>query len=165
MCWLTFYVSGKWCMSYSYDGYPGTGSCWYALESSNCSLNEVYTALCIDGDPRQWFTFVELGTTYNDVEEVLIQTVGEESPRCFVRRESAIFLDQNCDPDNMHQRFFAVQGSFSGYRFEIGQYEGYTRENCMTNAHHPKVCVFWASPSLLPSFCTQRFSCALIAVG
>jgi hypothetical protein len=125
-------------MSYNYDGYPGTGRCWYGLEKANCTLDKVYTALCIDGDPRQWFTFVRLGTTYNDVDEVMIKTVGESPPRCFTRQLSAIYLDADCDPDNMNQRFFAVTGGFREYRFEIGQYQGYTRENCLTNAHHPK---------------------------
>ena len=51
---------------------------------------------------------------------------------------SGIYLTVGCNPNDPRQRFYAVEGSLTGYRFELGQYQGYTRENCLTNAHHPK---------------------------
>ena len=124
-----------------YNGYPGTGNCWYAREILECSPDEVYMGICIDNDPRQWWTFVDLGSEYsnnNDEPEVLIQTAGDGPPRCLVRESSDIFLDAICDPENEKQRFFALRGDLDGDRFELGQRRGFTRSSCMTNAHHPK---------------------------
>ena len=138
-------------MTYDYKGYPGTGICWYGREERECRSDQVYMGLCLDDDPRQWFTFQDLGTTYtNDDQhhEVLIQTVpystdntttaGTAEPRCLARRSSDIYLESQCNPDDPQQRFFALTGSFASDRFEIGQYSGYTYESCVTNAHHPK---------------------------
>ncbi|CAB9500347.1 expressed unknown protein [Seminavis robusta] len=139
--WQNETFEREWCVFYNYDGYPGTGICWYGREQRNCSNSELYTGLCLDYDPRQWFTFVELGSTYSgnpDVPEVMIQTASEGSPRCLARHLSALYLSPNCNPADVQQRFFALRGSFDGIRFELGQYTGYTHENCVTNAHHPK---------------------------
>jgi hypothetical protein len=128
-------------MNFDYDGYPGTGGCWYALDFVNCSSDQVYMGLCLDYDPHQWFTFVDLGTTYSgnqDHPEVLIQLYEEGSTRCLTRFDSQIFVEPYCNPEDARQRFFALQGSFTGVNFELGQYQGYTYDNCVTNAHHPK---------------------------
>jgi hypothetical protein len=128
-------------MNFDYSGFPGTGGCWYASDFVNCSSNQVYMGLCLDYDPQQWFTFVNLGTAYSgneDHPEVLIQLYDEGSPRCLTRIDSQIFVEPYCNPEDVRQRFFALQGSFTGIKFELGQYQGYTHDNCVTNAHHPK---------------------------
>ncbi|CAB9527528.1 expressed unknown protein [Seminavis robusta] len=143
--WQGESVDRMWCMITDYDGYPGTGDCWYGDYPEECSFSQVYIGRCLEGDPRQWFTFVDLGTTYskNDKHhEVLIRTVHDW---CLYRHLSAIYLTPNCNPQDPKQRFFALSGSFTpnpddsdGNRFEIGQYAGYTHDNCLTTAHHPK---------------------------
>ena len=93
--------------------------------------------LCLDHDPRQWFTFVELGSTYSnnrDEPEVLIQTAGDGPERCLVRNNSEIILAAACDPDDEKQRFFALNGGLDEYRFELAQRRGYSRRYCVTNA-------------------------------
>ena len=140
--------TGDWCMISNFNGYPGTGVCWYGRETQNCTSDELYIGKCLDHDTRQWFTFQNLGTTYSrndDEPEILIQTTtgGEpssssSSPRCLARRDNSIYLDADCNPDDMRQRFFALGGALDGYRFELGQRTGYRRDMCVTNAHHPK---------------------------
>ena len=84
----------------------------------------------------------DLGSIYtrdDNVQEVLIQTVGDRK-RCFIRADSAVFLTDNCNPDDARQRWFALSGSFTPgsrqpgepSRFEIGQYQGFTRTACVT---------------------------------
>ena len=114
-------------------------ACWHNDMQEDCNLSQAYIGACLDGDERQWLSFVDLGATYSgseDHHEVLIQTVHEW---CFYRELSAIYLTPNCDPDDPHQRFFALNGSFTSTpnmsdsnTFEIGQYQGYTHENCLT---------------------------------
>ena len=106
--------------------------CWYRNESIACTTTSIFIGVCLEGDSRQWFTFQTLGTTYNADEnhpEVLIKTM---RGWCLHRYESAVYTNPHCDPNDMHQRFFAVSGSFTGDRFEIGQYQGYTQDNCLT---------------------------------
>jgi hypothetical protein len=111
--------------------------CWHGLNGRHCDASQLYVGKCYDGDTRQWFAIEDLGTSYSGgagPSEVLIKTVTE---RCLYREESAIYTSPVCDPDDMRQRFFALNGSFvptplnrSG--FEIGQYQGYTLDNCIT---------------------------------
>ncbi|CAB9528490.1 expressed unknown protein (Partial), partial [Seminavis robusta] len=135
----------EWCMVSNYDGYPGSGVCWYGLEERNCTSTQLYIGKCLSGDERQWFFFDDLGSAYSgsqDHREVLIKTLDHH---CLYRRASAIYVTTECDPNDPTQRFFALSGSFTPSsdptapsRFEIGQYLGYTLDNCLTNAHHPK---------------------------
>lgn len=66
--------------------------------------------------------------------EVLIK-LGNGSNRCFERYRREIFLN-TCDETNAYQKFFALNGSFDGSRFEMSQ-KGFTSQ-CVTTAHHPK---------------------------
>jgi hypothetical protein len=95
----------------------------------------------LDGDPRQWFTFQTLGTTYTGDEDHPEVHIKSMSGWCLTRHESAVFMDRHCDPEDSQQRFFALNGSFAGTRFEIGQYEGYTLNNCLTVRSADKVCM------------------------
>ncbi|CAB9511001.1 expressed unknown protein [Seminavis robusta] len=137
--WQNETLEREWCMIYNYDGYPGSGECWHGDELKNCTASQVYIGACLEGDPRQWFTFEPLGPYYSGHDEhpeVLIKTM---SDWCLYRHESALYLNPECDPKDERQRFFALSGSFDpGSRFELGQFQGYTHENCLTNAHHPK---------------------------
>lgn len=103
----------------------------------------------MDGDARQWFTMVDVGTTYTgsaDIHEILLQTANPTAKdRCLGRAKNSIYLTEECNPADRSQRFFALSGSFSPTgspdgksRFEVGQYNGYDHNYCMTNAHHPK---------------------------
>jgi hypothetical protein len=156
--WQNETFEREWCMMYDYDGYPGTGLCWYggkgilsriiaaSLEldsattflpdkSKHCDTTKrVYVAKCIE-HPRMWFTFVNVTNPYSvgAVEEFLIMT--GDGTRCFERKDREISLQQ-CEPDNSYQRFFALNGDFFGEKFEISQI-GYTHQ-CVTNDHHPK---------------------------
>lgn len=130
--WQDETIEREWCMQYNYDGYPGTGQCWYGDEASECRNEHVYVGMCITGEPRQWFTFIDLGNS-SGVDEILIQTGDGE--RCFERWEREIWLEP-CDPSNSLQRWFALNGSFDGPRFEISQL--FYDTQCITNDHHPK---------------------------
>ena len=115
------------CAMRDFDGYPGRGKCWYGLEVRGCNPDHVYTAQCNDDERQQWvFEYV------ND-SEVLIKAKGEN--RCLYRQGTDIYL-QACNPGNSDQRFFAIRGGFSDYRFEISQ-KSATRY-CLNQAHHPK---------------------------
>ena len=52
--------------------------------------------------------------------------------------DNNIYLTENCNADDPKQRFFAIRGGLNDYRFELGQYQGYTHSSCVANAHHPK---------------------------
>ena len=80
-----------------------------------------------------WFTFVNVTDSESTVEEALIMTGDGE--RCFQRKEREISL-QKCDSNNQLQRWFALNGSLDGKKFELSQL-GYTSQ-CITNDHHPK---------------------------
>lgn len=139
-----------WCMISDFDGYPGNGECHYGLEVRPCVSNQVYIGKCLEDDPRQWFTMIDLGSRFtgiDDTQECLIATVDSAglAERCLTRQDSALYLTDHCNPDDPKQRFFALSGSFTPgsnadgkSRFEISQYDGYTHDNCITNAHHPK---------------------------
>ncbi|CAB9516812.1 expressed unknown protein [Seminavis robusta] len=142
--WQNETLDREWCMISNFDGYPGSGVCWYGLEESNCTASQLYIGKCLLGDERQWFTFENLGSTYSgsdDHTEVLIKTLDN---RCLYRHASDVYLAPYCDPEDPLQRFFALNGTLPlngpepGNKFEIGQYQGYTLDNCLTNAHHPK---------------------------
>lgn len=132
--WQNETFEREWCMMYDYDGYPGTGLCWYGTKDGKCDRKQVYVALCVD-EPRMWFTFVNVTNPYRSqpLEEFLIMT--GDGTRCFQRHDREIFL-RDCQPNNPLQRFFALNGDFYGEKFEISQV-GYTHQ-CVTNDHHPK---------------------------
>lgn len=130
-------------MMYDYTGYPGTGVCWHGDNTERCNNNQIYVAKCVTGEPRQWFTFVNAGTSMyqgNPVEEVLIKLGDTQSSRCFERDEREIWLEF-CDPSNPRQRWFALNGGFNEYRFELSQVN-YDHQ-CITNDHHPKSGTFY----------------------
>lgn len=122
----------EWCMMFNYTGYPGTNRCWIRNFTVPCNESQAYTAKCVTGEPRQWFRFVELGSP-NGEPEVLIQT-GDQL-RCFERMNRELWL-RECNESNPRQRWFALNGSFDGPRFEISQL-GFTSQ-CIANDHHPK---------------------------
>jgi len=141
----SFLFLGEWCMIHDFDGYPGTGVCWYGDDKRDCLSEQLYMGKCLRYDLRQYYTFIDLGTKYSgndNIQEVLIQTIddGISEPRCLRREKSSLFLTDadGCNPDDSQQRFFALTGSFEGPKFELGQYRDYTLDNCLTNAHHPK---------------------------
>jgi len=139
--WQNETFEREWCMNYNYNGYPGTGVCWYGREATNCTSSEIYMGLCLNDDPRQWFTYVDVGTSYTDNDdhpEVMIQTSGESPPRCMTRKSNSIYLSPECDPDNDDQRFYALRGDLRGDRFELSQYRVFDSDTCITSAHHPK---------------------------
>jgi hypothetical protein len=108
---------------------PGKGSCWYGDDSQHCRDNQIYVGKCIN-DERQWFTFVDLGNS-SGVDEVLIQT--GDGTRCFERFEREIYLE-DCDVDSNSQKWYALNGTFDGPRFEIAQLT-FTPNQCITNDH------------------------------
>lgn len=120
---------GKWCIYSDYDGFPGSGTCWYGLDDARpCRSDQMYVARC-GSDYRQAIIFEVL-----DDGEVLIK-LGNGENKCWERNRREIFL-RTCDQNNSLQRWFAPNGSFSGSRFELSQ-RGYERQ-CVSTAHHPK---------------------------
>lgn len=132
--WQNETFEREWCMMYNFDGYPGIGfdRCWRARDAIKCDPNQVFIAKCVTGEPRQWFTFIDLGNS-SGVDEILIQTGDGE--RCFERYERDIWLEE-CDEENSLQRWYALNESFDGPRFEISQLGFETQ--LITNDHHPK---------------------------
>ena len=115
-------------MTFDYDGYPGTGQCWYGTDSRPCSQDQIHLSKC-SNDNRQRFLFVELAG-----DEILIK-LGNGQNQCLQRFKREIFI-RTCDANNSMQRWYAPNGSFDGRRFEISQKDFSTQ--CVTNAHHPK---------------------------
>lgn len=110
-----------------YNGWPGTGKCWYGLDVLKCNPDHVYTAKCSNDDRQEWiFEYV------ND-SEALIKVPDEN--RCLMRQGVNLEL-RPCNSANHLQRFFAIRGGFEEYRFEISQKTA-TRF-CLNQAHHPK---------------------------
>lgn len=119
----------EWCATFDYDGYPGTGQCWYGDETERCNPEEMYIADCRK-DLRQAFVFVPVSS-----DEVLVQ-LGNGDDRCWERDGRAVLL-RPCDPINPLQRWYPLNGSFqSGDKFELSQKDFDTQ--CVANAHHPK---------------------------
>jgi hypothetical protein len=120
------FVSG--CMIHNYRGFPGTGKCWYGLETLDCREDMVYIARC-DSDSRQMFSIYPLpgGTQY--------QVGVYKENLCMERLELSIIL-QPCDSLNALQRFWLPRGSIGSKRFELSPI---TLDNhCVSQAHHPK---------------------------
>jgi hypothetical protein len=111
----------------NFDGYPGRGKCWYGLDVRECNPENVYIATCNDDERQQW-EFVLL----ND-DEALIQAAGTD--QCLERDGVNIVL-RTCNGDLDTQRFFAIRGGLSEYRFELSMKTA-TRY-CLNQAHHPK---------------------------
>lgn len=126
--YASYTVTGKWCMTYDYDGYPGTGKCWYGTESRDCSVDQIHISKCED-DKRQRFVFVELSD-----EEILIK-LGNDANSCLERDGRSIFI-RTCDASNYLQRWYAPNGSFNGDKFEISQKK--KSAQCVSTIHHPK---------------------------
>lgn len=118
----------KWCAMFDYDGYPGSGKCWYGLDTMTCSSQESYIAKC-GNENRQRFLFVDLAGG-----EILIK-LGNNDNECWERSSRAVKIRQ-CDANNPLQRWFSPNGSFNGQRFEISQ-KGFENQ-CVSTAHHPK---------------------------
>lgn len=110
---------------YNYRG----NQCWHGLRAGSCDQDAIYVSKC-NNDARQKFAFIHLsGGT-----EVLIQ-VGSGSNSCFERKGRSIRLHR-CNPNSFSQRWYAPNGSLEGYRFELSQMS--YRDQCVTQAHHPK---------------------------
>lgn len=117
----------KWCVMRDYRGQPGTGKCWYGLDSLSCNPEHTYTAKCNNDERQEWqFEYV------ND-SEAIIKVPGEN--RCMMRQGIEIVL-RPCNSANHLQRFFAIRGGLEDYRFELSQKTA-TRF-CLNQAHHPK---------------------------
>lgn len=147
----------KWCMTFDYDGYPGTGKCWYGQDSRPCSQDQIHLSKC-SNDHRQRFLFVDL-----DGGEALIK-VGNGENKCFQRNRRSIFL-RTCDANNSLQRWYAPNGSFDGHRFEISQKDFGTQ--CVTTAHHPKAgkCFGWLFRAcLLPCLLNSNMPCVIVGL-
>ncbi|CAB9509455.1 expressed unknown protein [Seminavis robusta] len=116
----------KWCMVYNYR----SQSCWHGLRRQRCAQDSIYITKCKDKEIRQQFAFDYL----DGGDEILIR-LGSGHNRCFQRRDNSIVL-RRCDASSSLQRWYAPNGDFQGYRFEISQ-QNYNKQ-CVTTAHHPK---------------------------
>ena len=116
----------KWCMMYNYRG----KECWDGLEMEPCDQDSIYITTCKRNEPRQEFAFVHL----EGGDEILIRLGGGHNS-CFQRDGRRIYL-RRCDSSSPRQRWYAANGDFHGYRFEISQ--AIYPTHCMTQAHHPK---------------------------
>jgi hypothetical protein len=115
------------CVMRQFDGYPGQGKCWYGLDVLPCNPEYVYTAKCNDDERQQWqFDLL-------DNSETLIRAVGTD--QCLERDGVNVAL-RTCNSFLDTQRFFAIRGGLSEYRFELSMKTA-TRF-CLNQAHHPK---------------------------
>jgi len=130
--WQNETFEREWCMMYNYDGYPGTGLCWYGDQNLTCAQDHVYVGKCIEA-PQMWFTFVNVASPRNGLDERLIMT--GDGKRCFERKDRLLLL-KPCNPYSTQQRWYALNGGFNESKFEISQL-GYSSQ-CITNDHHPK---------------------------
>ena len=130
--WQEEYIERKWCMMWDYDGFPGTGKCWYGLETLPCNPEEVYIAKC-NTDPRQRFNLLVLPPGASNEETFLIQVPNRGS--CLEMKGNSIFL-RPCDLQSPLQQWKAINGSLTGRRFEVVPSTRPT--HCVTQAHHPK---------------------------
>ena len=112
-----------------YDGLPGNGKCWYGQKTKFCRNDQLYMAKC-SNDKRQKFQLINLSNG-----EVQFK-IGNGENLCFERVGRQIFL-RGCSSSNKQQRFYAPNGSFDGFRFEVSQ-RSYPSQ-CMTQDHVSKL--------------------------
>ena len=103
----------KWCMR---------------CRDGDCEIGDkLYIETCSD-DGVERFDF-----DYVNSEEVLIKVHGTD--RCLERSNKEVYI-RSCDSGKSSQRWWAANGGFDEYRFEISQL-GATNL-CVTQRHHPK---------------------------
>ena len=152
--WQEEYFERKWCMMFDYDGYPGTGRCWYGTEIRPCNPDQVYVAKC-GTDPRQRFDLELLPP--NDENEELFMIRIPSKGSCLELDDRAVFI-RPCNPLNYLQHWKTINGNLSGRRFEMVPVS--RTSHCITQAHHPKPgevvetyrCTIARSPTHLTSF-------------
>ena len=128
--WQDEPIETFWCATFDYDGYPGSGECWYGDETKSCNPEELYISTCSRDEQHQAFVFVPVSNN-----TVVIQ-LGNGEDKCLERLKRAIYL-RPCDANNPLQRWFPLNGSFqSGDKFELSQKD--FESQCISNAHHPK---------------------------
>ncbi|CAB9513487.1 expressed unknown protein [Seminavis robusta] len=125
-----------WCATNSFNGWPGTGRCWYGDQVEECLSNQTFLARC-DGTGLEPWQQAFLFLPVND-DEVLIQSAAVADQRCWRRSRRELFLTE-CDPNDPMQRWIASNGTAffdEDNRFEISQ-AGFNSQ-CISNDHHPK---------------------------
>lgn len=145
----------KWCLTYDYNGFPGTGRCWYEQKVLPCNPEEVYMSKC-SSDPRQRLELVILPGN-NEAEVFMIKLLGRNSCLQLDDGSKSIFL-RTCDSQSTLQHWKATNGSLTGRRFEIVPFT--LPSHCVTQDHHPKPgevlrvyrCSLARSPDHLTSF-------------
>jgi hypothetical protein len=131
--WQGETVERKWCMMYHYNGWPGSGHCWYDQTVKPCNPEEIYIATC-NNDPRQRFNIIVLPNSNEDGNEIFLVQVPSTN-LCFERNNKSIFL-RECDSASDLQQWIAINGRLTGEKFEITSVSKDT--HCVTQAHHPK---------------------------